>query len=76
MEIIPFIIPGVFIAVLNIGLTNMLFLTVNRRKIMAYNMQDMMPLAEEGAEKMIPTVSKAAKEIAKGIKEVLEDDKN
>lgn len=74
MKVVPFIIPGIFVSVLSFGFTMMLISIVNRRKIMAYNMQDMMPLTEEGVEKMIPTATKAAKEIAKGIKEGLEED--
>lgn len=75
MKIIPFIIPGVFISFLSFGLTMSYIMTIKRREIMAYGVQDMRPLAEEGIEKMTPSASKAAKEIAKGIKEGLKDKK-
>lgn len=74
MKYIPFIIGGFFISFLAFGVTIMVFTTLNRRKIMAYGMQDMRPLAEEGIEKMAPTAGVAAKEIAKGIKEGLKDE--
>ena len=46
-----------------------------RREIMAFTAQQTMPVAQEGIEKMAPSAGVAAKEIAKGIKEGLEDDK-
>ena len=62
----------------------MLFITAKRRSIMAFSAQQAMPVAQEGIEKMAPTIGKAganiakemtpvygdiAKEVAKGIKE-------
>ena len=35
-----------------------------------------MPVAQEGIEKMVPTLGNVGKEIAKGIREGLKDDKN
>ena len=35
----------------------------------AYTTQQVMPVAQEGIEKMAPTIGSAAKEIAKGIKQ-------
>ena len=43
------------------------------RDINAFNAQGAIPVAKEGIEEMTPTVSNAAKEITKGIKEGLED---
>ena len=74
MKIIAFIIPGIFISFLSFGLTMMFIMTTKRREIMAYGMQDMRPLAEEGAEKMAPTAGKVAKHIAKGIKDGLDEE--
>lgn len=50
------------------------FLLGNRRKIMAYTVQETMPLAQEGIEKMTPTVANAAKEVAKAVKEGIQDE--
>ena len=44
------------------------------REITAFMAQSQMPVAKEGIEKMAPSAGKAAKEIAKGIKEGLKDD--
>lgn len=49
------------------------FLIGNRREITAYTTQQVMPIAQEGIEKMAPTIGKAAKEITKGIKEGLNE---
>lgn len=46
-----------------------------RREMMAFTAQQTMPVAQEGIEKMAPSAGVAAKEIAKGIKEGLEDNK-
>lgn len=43
------------------------FVIGNRREITAYGVQQIMPVAQEGIEKMAPTIGKAGEEIAKGI---------
>lgn len=57
-----------------------IYITANHRKIMAYQVQQVMPIAKEGIEKMAPSLGKAgatiSKEISKGIKEGLKDDDN
>ncbi len=53
----------------------MLFLTAKRRKIMAFTAQQTMPVAQEGIEKMSPTIGKASKTIAKGIVEGIKEAK-
>ena len=50
------------------------FIVANQRNITAYQMQQIRPVAEEGIEKMAPSVGVAAKEIAKGVKEGLEEE--
>lgn len=72
MKVMPFIIPGIFISFLSFGLTMMFIMTTKRREIMAYGMQDMRPLAEEGIEKMAPSAGKVAEEVAKGVKKGLD----
>ena len=44
------------------------------REISAYEVQQQMPIVKESIEKMAPTYGVATKEIAKGIKEGLNDD--
>ena len=55
------------------GLGLMFFMTSHQRQINAYMMQQQMPIAKEGLERMSPSMGKAAKEIAKGVKEGLKD---
>lgn len=45
------------------------FFIGNRREITAYTAQQVMPVAQEGIEKMAPTFGTVAKEISKGIHE-------
>lgn len=52
------------------------FTMANQRKISAYMLQQQMPVAKEGIEKMAPSVGKAAKEVTKGIKEGLKEEDN
>lgn len=47
---------------------------VKRREIMAYSAQQVMPIAQEGIEKMAPSIGKVAGEITKNIKDNLKDD--
>lgn len=69
----------------------MVFIVSKQRNVLAYQMQSVMPLAQEGLEKMSPTVAKVgkhmakemapaygeiAKEISKGIKAGLNDSKS
>lgn len=49
------------------------FFVANSRQIMAYQVQQGMPIAQEGIEKMSPSMGNAAKEITKGIKEGLSE---
>ena len=52
----------------------MLIVTAKRREIIAFQTQQVMPVAQEGMEKMAPTMGNVAKEISKGIKEGLKED--
>lgn len=58
------ILPGIFVLLVGCMIR---FLIGNRREIMAYQMQQMMPIVKEGTKKMTPVASEAAKEISKGI---------
>lgn len=86
---IPLIMIGFFVTVVSVMGKVMLFSITHRREIMAYGAQQVMPVAQEGIEKMAPTIGKAgasmakemapiygdiAKEISKGIKEGLKDE--
>lgn len=64
---------GGFIIIATLIISLSIFMFAKRRKIMAFGMQQTMPLAQEGIEKMAPTVGNAAgtiaKDVAAGIKE-------
>lgn len=50
-------------------------LVAHRREINAYATQQVMPIAQEGIEKITPTISNAAGEIAKGISKGIKEGK-
>lgn len=62
-----FIMIGIFICVVTVMISGSILIFAKRRHILAFGMQQTMPLAKEGIEKMAPTVGNAAGEIAKGI---------
>ena len=68
--------PGLFLTVVGLIVR---FVIGNRREITAYTTQQVMPVAQEGIEKMAPTVGNAVgtigKELAKGITEGIEEAK-
>lgn len=63
-----FIIPGIFCLMVGLILSISLFATLKRREMLAFVTQQTMPVAQEGIEKMAPTLGKVAEEISKGIK--------
>lgn len=85
---IPFYIFGAFIIIASCMISGSIYMFAKRREILAFSAQQVMPVAQEGIEKMAPTIGKAgasiakemapaygniAKEISKGIKEGLKD---
>ena len=86
---IPFYMIGGFIIIASCMIASSIYMTTKRREILAFHAQQVMPVAQEGIEKMAPTIGKAgasiakemapaygemAKEISKGIKEGLSKD--
>lgn len=68
------IMTGTFICIATFMISGFIFLFSKQRSILAFSTQQAMPIAQEGIDKMAPTIGNAAKEIAKGIKEGLKDD--
>lgn len=64
---------GVFICIATCMISAAIFTTAKRRHILAFQMQQVMPVAKEGIEEIAPTIGNAAGEIAKGIKKGLND---
>ena len=54
----------------------MTFSIAFRREMTAFSTQQVMPVAQEGIDKMSPTIGKAAKEVTKGVIEGLEEENN
>lgn len=75
-----FLMFGGFIIIASCMFCGVLYLSIiKRREIMAYTVQQVMPVAKEGIDKISPTIAKVtgniAKEVTKGIKEGLKDEK-
>ena len=77
-EAAPYYMYGGIIIFVTLMLSGSIFVFAKGRSIMAFETQQVMPVAQEGIEKMAPTLGNAgseiAKEISKGIKEGLKDD--
>ncbi len=77
---IPLYMIGGFIIIASCMISGVIYIFAKRREILAFSTQQVMPVAQEGIEKMAPTVGNAvgevAKGITKGIKEGLNDDEN
>ena len=90
MDSIPLFMIGGFIIIASIMISLSIYSFAKRREIIAFGTQQVIPVVQEGVEKMAPTAGKVgktiakemapaygefAKEIAKGIKEGLNSDK-
>lgn len=71
---IPFYMIGGFIIFTTCMISASIYMISKRREILAFTTQQVMPVAQEGIEKMAPTMGNVAKEITKGIKQGLKDD--
>lgn len=71
---IPFYMFGAFVIIASCMIAGSIFKFAKRREILAFQAQQVMPVAKEGIDEMSPTIGKAAGEIAKGIKNGLKDD--
>lgn len=86
---IPFYMFGGFVIIASCMIAGSIYMTTKHREILAFQAQQVMPVAQEGMEKMAPTIGKTgasiakemapaygeiAKEISKGIKDGLSKD--
>lgn len=71
---IPFYMFGGFIIIASFMIAFSVYMFAKRREIIAFTTQQVMPVAQEGMDKMAPTVGNFAKEITKGIKDGIKDD--
>lgn len=65
---------GAFICIATCMISGSIFMFAKRRHILAFQTQQVMPVAKEGIDEMAPTIGNVAGEIAKGIKKGLSDD--
>lgn len=56
------IIPGIFLTIVGAMIR---FIVANRREIMAYKAQQMLPIMTEGMEKIVPKATEMSKHVAK-----------
>ena len=70
---IPLTLLGGFVIIVSLMLFGVATLLAKRREIVAFTTQQVMPIAKEGAETMASTASAFAKEVAKGVKEGLDE---
>ena len=73
---IPLYMFGAFVIISSCMFAGAIFMFAKRREILAFQAQQVMPVAKEGIDEMSPTIGKAAGEIAKGIKNGLKDEDN
>lgn len=82
---IPYFMFGGFVIIATLMISGSIYMITKRREIMAFSTQQVMPIAQEGIEKMTPTMAKVAedmapvygeiaKEITKGINEGKKDE--
>lgn len=64
---------GAFICIATCMISGFIFMVAKRRHILAFQIQQVIPVAKEGIDEMAPTIGNAAGEIAKGIKKGLSD---
>lgn len=58
---------GIYIIIIAFIISVPIYIIAHRREIIAYKLQEVMPIAKEGIEEMTPTISKAAGTIAKEV---------
>ena len=64
---IPFFMFGAFIIIASCMIGGFVFMISKRREMLAFSVQQVMPVAQEGLEKMEPTLTKVGSSIAKGM---------
>lgn len=72
---IPFYMFGAFVIIASCMIAGSIYMFAKRRELVAFTAQQVMPVAKEGIDVMAPTIGNVAKEISKGIKEGINDDK-
>ena len=66
---IPFFIFGVFVIIVSCMIAGINYMRTKGREMLAFGIQQVRPIAEEGMEKMAPSIGRTSKTIAKDIAE-------
>lgn len=73
---VPLYVFGAFIIIASCMISGSIYMFAKRREIAAFTTQQVMPVAQEGIEKMAPTIGNAAGTVAKGISKGIKDGLN
>lgn len=65
---VPFFMFGGFIIIASLMISGAIYISTKQREMLAYQAQQVMPVAQEGLEKMGPTLGKVAKDIKDSLK--------
>ena len=72
-EYIPYFMFGGFVIIATLMISGSIYMITKRREIMAFSTQQVMPIAQEGIEKMTPTMSKVVEDMSPTMKKVAKD---
>ena len=72
-EYIPYFMFGGFVIIATLMISGSIYMFTKRREIMAFSTQQVMPIAQEGIEKMTPTMAKVVEDISPTMKKVAKD---
>ena len=71
---IPFYMFGAFVIIASCMIAGSIYMITKRREIMAFTAQQVVPVSKEVIDEMAPSAGKVAKEIARGIKQGINDE--
>ena len=69
------IVLGIFICLASGMISFSIFMFAKGRKVAAFTAQQMMPVSQEKMDAMAPHIGNVAKEVAKGVKDEIKNDK-
>ena len=65
---------GAFVIIASCMIAGSIYMIAKRREIMAFTAQQVVPVSKEVIDEMAPSAGKVAKEIARGIKQGINDE--
>ena len=67
VRVAPYYMFGGFIIIFSCMISGSIYMMAKRREMLAFGLQQVMPVAQEGIEKIAPTMTKVGKEMVKGM---------